>query len=114
MYEEYRGKGVSPASIVKDLREHRIDDDEAIKRIEYCMYEAIQNESPLDKDDMKRIKTYIAEVLWDRWNVPAKGNSDTINDTLKEALKKLGQGSDFYKIKRKYYGELEDIIYRIG
>lgn len=110
----YKEKNITPTTIVKDLRNLRITDDEAIKQIEYCIGEAIKNESPMGKEELKKIKNYIAELLFDRYDIPRKGNAVTINDTLKDALKKLGQGCDFTKIPRKYYNELEDILFKIA
>ena len=113
MYEEYKEKGIRPSTIVKDLRDFKITDDEAVRRIEYCISEAIKNEAPMGKEELKKIKNYIADLLFDRYDVQRRGNADTINDSLKDALKKLGQGCDFSKIPRKFYNELEDILYRI-
>lgn len=112
MYEEYIEKEITPLTIVKDLRNLKITDDEAVKQIEYCIYEAVRNEAPMGKEETKKLKKYIAELLWDRYEVPSKGNADCINDCLNIALKKLGQGCDIRKIPRKYYCKIEDILFK--
>lgn len=113
MFKEYIEKNITPLTIVKDLRNHKITDDEAIKQIEYCIYKALKEEAPMGKEELNKIKEYIAELLWDRYNMPARGNADCINEILKEGLKKLGQGGDFKKIPRKYYNQLSDILFII-
>lgn len=112
MYEEYQDKTITPRTIVKDLRNFKITDDEAVKQIEYCIHKAIMNEAPMGKEELKRIKAYIADLILSRYEMPARGNADCINDSLKYALKKLGQGCDFTKIPRKYYKALEDILFK--
>lgn len=113
MYEEYNGEKISPSTIVKDFKNFRITDDEAIKRIEYLIYKAIKEEAPMGTEELKKIKKYIADLLHDRYEMPARGNADCINDSLNMGLKKLGQGCDFKKIPRKYYNELESILFKI-
>lgn len=113
MYNEYVGKGITPATIVNDLKNSKISEEEAIRQIEYCMYEAVRDEAPMGKEELKRIKEYIADLLLDRYEMKAKGNAECINGSLKDALKRLGQGCDFKKIPRKYYSKLEDILYTI-
>ena len=114
MFNEYIGKHITPTTIVKDLRNFRITDEEAIKQIEYCTYQAIKNESPMGKEELKNIKKYIGELLFDRYDIQIRGNASTINETLKDGLKKLGQGNDFTKIPKKYYNKLKDILFDIA
>lgn len=112
MYEEYIEKNITPATIVKDLRNFKITDDEAVRRIEYCIYNAICDEAPMGKEELKKIKKFIAELLLDRYDMKARGNAACINDCLNIALKKFGQGCDFKKIPRKYYNKIVDILYQ--
>lgn len=111
MYEEYIEKEITPLTIVKDLRNLKITDDEAVNQIEYCIYEAVRNEAPMGKEEVKKLKKYIAELLFERYEMTSRGNADCINDCLNIALKKLGQGCDIKKIPRKYYCKIEDILF---
>ena len=113
MYEEYENEKISPMTVVKDLKNYKLTEEEAIKRIEYLMYKAIQEETPMGKEEMKNIKEYIAELLFDRYDMPSRGNSDCINDSLNQALKELGLGCDFKKIPRKHYQKIKDILFHI-
>ena len=113
MYEEYENEKISPMTVVKDLKNYKLTEEEAIKRIEYLMYKAIQEEAPMGKEEMKDIKEYIAELLIDRYDMPSRGNADCINDSLNQALKELGLGSDFKKIPRKHYQKIKDILFHI-
>ena len=103
MYEEYENEKISPMTVVKDFKNYKLTEEEAIKRIEYLMYKAVQEETPMGKEEMKNIKEYIAELLFDRYDMPSRGNADCINDSLNQALKELGLGCDFKKIPRKHY-----------
>lgn len=100
MYDEYENEEISPATVVKDFKNYKLTEEEAIKRIEYLMYKAIQEETPMGKEEMKDIKKYIAELLLDRYGMSSRGNADCINDSLNQALKELGLGCDFKKIPK--------------
>lgn len=113
MYEEYENEKISPMTVVKDLKNYKLTEEEAIKRIEYLMYKAIQEETPMGKEEMKSIKEYIVELLIDRYDMPSRGNADCINDSLNQALKELGLGCDFKKIPRKHYKKIKDILFHI-
>lgn len=113
MYDEYENEEISPVTVVKDFKNFKLTEEEAIKRIEYLMYKAIQEETPMGKEEMKDIKKYIAELLLDRYNMSSRGNADCINDSLNQALKELGLGCDFKKIPRKHYEKIKDILFHI-
>lgn len=107
----------TPEKIISDLQNYRISRDEAIKRINFCIETSIsewqQNEEYLTKEDLKDFKEKIADLLWDRYSIPRKGNAKIINETVNQAVMKLGKGKSFYLIKRKYYRELINILWYI-
>ena len=115
MYEEYKEVKITPLTIVKKLRNCQITEEEAVKQIEYLKYVAMQTvikeEMPLDKTDIKELKDYINEILYDRYDIQPKGNAEMVKDCIKIALKQLGKGSDLRKIPKKHINRLKDILF---